>query len=206
MIKVFIIDDHVMIIEGLVSLLQYQQNIKVVGVANDAETCIKFCKQHTVDVLITDISMPNISGIELCKTIKTTFPSINIIALSTFSDGTYITKMIENGASGYLLKNANKEEIIEAIETVNTGKQYLPFDVQKIYTLALEKKEQQPILTKREKEILKLIAEGFSNLQIGQQLFISVDTVDSHRKNLYSKLNVKNTALLIKVAMEEGLL
>jgi DNA-binding NarL/FixJ family response regulator len=196
MTSVFITDDHAMILEGLVSLLSKEPQLNIIGTATNAEACINFFKTKPADILITDISMPYTSGIELCK----------IINLSTFNEGSYIAKMLESGASGYLLKNANKEEILEAIQTVSSGKQYLPFDVQKIYTATLEKIRQLPILTKREKEILKLVADGLTNPQIGNQLFISVDTVDTHRKNLHIKLNVKNTAQLIRAAIENNLL
>jgi DNA-binding NarL/FixJ family response regulator len=206
MTSVFITDDHAMIVEGLVSLLSKESQIKVIGTATNAEACINFFKTQQADILITDINMPNLSGIELCKILKPNYPSTHIIALSTFNEGSYITKMLESGASGYLLKNANKEEILEAIQTVSSGKQYFPFDVQKIYKATLEKMGQLPILTKREKEILKHVADGLTNPQIGNQLFISVDTVDTHRKNLHIKLNVKNTAQLIKAAIENNLL
>ncbi|MBP6430364.1 MAG: response regulator transcription factor [Ferruginibacter sp.] len=205
-IKVYIVDDHLLIIEGIIALLQNEKQIEVVGFASNANNCLQFLNSTKVDVLITDINMPEISGIELCKKVKAQHPSTNVIALSTYSEGAFISKMLDSGASGYLLKNAAKAEIIEAIEIAHNGKQYLPFDVQKIYTSTLEKQSQTPLLTKREKEILKLIADGFTNPQISEKLFISIDTVDTHRKNLHTKLNVKNTALLIRRAIENNLL
>lgn len=111
---------------------------------------------------------------------------------------------MENGASGYLLKNADKNEILEAIATVQKGEMFFSFEAGRTYKATTEKKANLPVLSKREKEILKLIAEGFTNLEISKQLFISIDTVDTHRKNLYTKLNVKNTALLIRYAIEHS--
>jgi DNA-binding NarL/FixJ family response regulator len=117
-----------------------------------------------------------------------------------------MNKVMENGGSGYLLKNITRQELIDGIKTVNSGGVYFSFEAGKIYKTTLEKNSHQPVLTKREKEIVKLIAEGLTNAQIAQQLFLSVDTVDTHRKNLYTKLNVKNTALLIRYALDNGLI
>jgi DNA-binding NarL/FixJ family response regulator len=206
MIAVFIVDDHQLVIEGISSLLEKEPAIQLSGYATTATDCLEFFKTKTTDVILMDISLPDRSGIELCKIIKTNYPGIQVIALSTFAQGSYITQMIESGASGYLLKNADKHEIIEAIETVEKGKTYFSFEAGKIYKATQEKQAQQPILSKREKEVLRLIAEGLTNLEIGKQLFISIDTVDTHRKNLYTKLKVKNTALLIRAAIENDLL
>jgi DNA-binding NarL/FixJ family response regulator len=206
MISVYIVDDHELIIEGIISFLQKEKNIKVAGYATTAIACIDFFKSNTADVILMDINLPDMSGLDLCKLIKLNYPGIAIIALSTLSQGSYITQCIENGASGYLLKNADKDEITDAIETVVTGKAFFSFEAGKIYKATTEKRTGLPILSKREKEILKLIAEGLTNLEISRQLFISIDTVDTHRKNLYTKLNVKNTALLVRYAIEHNYL
>ena len=129
-----------------------------------------------------------------------------VIALSTFNQGTYIKKMMQAGASGYLLKNTGKIELLEAIKTAAEGKIYLSFEVGKAMQLNKNLTSEYPLLTKREKEILKFISEGFTNIQIAGKLFISIDTVDTHRKNLHNKLNVKNTATLIRVAIENNFL
>jgi DNA-binding NarL/FixJ family response regulator len=206
MISVYIVDDHKLIIEGIISFLQKEKNIKVAGYATTAMACIDFFKSNTADVILMDINLPDMSGLDLCKLIKTNYAGINVIALSTLNQGSYITQIIENGASGYLLKNADKEEILAAISTVQSGKTFFSFEAGKIYKATTEKKTGLPVLSKREKEILKLIAEGLTNLEISKQLFISIDTVDTHRKNLYAKLNVKNTALLIRYAIEHNYL
>ncbi len=204
MISVYIVDDHQLVIEGILSFLQKEKNIKVAGYATSAQSCINFFKTNSADVILMDINLPDMNGLDLCKLIKINYPGIAIIALSTLSQGSYITQMIENGASGYLLKNANKIEIIAAIESVENGQPFFSFEAGKIYKATTEKKISLPVLSKREKEILKLIAEGFTNLEISKKLFISIDTVDTHRKNLHTKLNVKNTAMLIRYAITNG--
>jgi DNA-binding NarL/FixJ family response regulator len=202
MIKIYIVEDHSVVIEGIYSLLQNEKGIEVCGYAINAQNCIDYFANHTADVILMDIGLSDMSGIDLCTIIKKKYPGIMIIALSTFNQGTYIKKMMEAGASGYLLKNTSKVEILEALKTVGEGKIYLSFEVDKELQLTKEENDSIPLLTKREKEILILIAEGLTNQQIKEKLFISIDTVDSHRKNLHTKLQVKNTAMLIRYAIE----
>jgi DNA-binding NarL/FixJ family response regulator len=206
MIKVYIVDDHSVVIEGIKSVLQNDEFIEIVGFASTAERCLHFFEFHTANVILMDISLPDIDGIELCKLITQKQPQIKVLALSTFEQGTYVRKMMESGANGYLLKNSSKQEIVEAIKTVNSGGTYLCFEAGRALKQANEEQNKLPSLTKREKEVLIKISEGFTNAQISEMLFISIDTVDSHRKNLHSKLNVKNTAMLIKFAIENNML
>jgi DNA-binding NarL/FixJ family response regulator len=206
MISVFIVEDHTVVVEGLLALLQHEKDIVVAGTAGTAADAISFFKTKTADVVLLDINLPDMSGIELCKLIKTSYSNTMVLGLSTFNQGLYMSKLMENGASGYLLKNVTRQELKEAISTVASGAVYFSFEAGKTYSATLKKNKEAPVLTKREKEILKLIAEGFTNAQISQQLFISIDTVDTHRKNLYTKLNVKNTALLIRYAIENNFL
>lgn len=205
-IKIFIVDDHQMIIEGLKSLLKKEQNIELVGSANSAERCMQFFKVYTCDVILMDINLPDTNGIELCAIITKKYPLVKVIALSTFNQGTYVRKMIESGANGYLLKNADKHEILKAITTVMSGNNYLTIEAEKALRYENDQQNKLPKLTKRELEVLGLIANGLTNHQISEKLFISIDTVDSHRKNLHSKLNVNNTAMLIKFATSNNLL
>jgi DNA-binding NarL/FixJ family response regulator len=205
--KVFIVDDHPMVVAGLNSLLGQLKNIEVAGAVSNAFDAIPFLKKNHVDVILLDINLPDISGIDLCKKIHKEFPEIKIIGISTFSERSYISRMIENGALGYLIKSASKEEIAEAIDTVLKDKMYLSVSMEHIAKpLSILPSDHLPALTKREKEILQLISEGFTNNQIAEKLFISPLTVDSHRKNLLTKLNVNNTASLIRLAVEHGLL
>jgi DNA-binding NarL/FixJ family response regulator len=206
MIKVYIVDDHAVVIEGIYSLLQKEKDIEMAGYASNAANCLQYFTNHTADVILMDISLPDMNGMDLCKLIKTNYPGIMVLALSTFNQGTYIRKMMESGASGYLLKNAGRQEIIEAIKIVVKGKTYLSFDAGQALKSGTEQLNSIPPLTKREKEVLAAVAEGLTNTQIAEKLFISVDTVESHRKNLHAKLNVKNTAMLVRFALENNLL
>ena len=202
MIKVFIVDDHALVVEGLYSLLHKERDIEIVGYANNANNCLQYITSHTADIILMDISLPDMNGVDLCKIVKSKYPCIMVLALSTFNQGTYIRKMMENGASGYLLKNAEKQEIVDAIKIIIKGKTYLSFEAGQALKSGTELQNSIPPLTKREKEVLLQVAEGLTNAQIAEKLFISPDTVDSHRKNLHTKLNVKNTALLIRKAIE----
>lgn len=201
--KIFIVDDHPMVIEGLKTLLSQNESIVVVGTAINAFEAISFIAKNEVDIAFIDINLPDISGIELCKKIKTEFPSIICLALSTFNDRGYVSKMIENGASGYLLKNSSREEIYKAISEVLIGNMYFNVGYQKQNT---SKYDEIPIITRREKEVLIQIAEGLTNQQIANKLFISITTVSSHRQNLMLKLEANNTASLIKNALKFDLI
>jgi len=205
MIKVFIVEDHAVVVEGVRALLLNEKDIVIVGTCGSAAACLEYFSSHKADVVLMDINLPDASGVELCGQIKAMHKDIMVLALSTYNQGIYMNKIMENGASGYLLKNITRQELVDAITTVSRGGVYFSFEAGKIYKSTLEKSSHQPVLTKREKEILKLVAEGYTNPQISQQLFISVDTVDTHRKNLYTKLNIKNTALLVRYAIENGI-
>ncbi len=201
MTSVFIVDDHYMVIEGVHAMMQHEKNIEWMGHATNAESCLAFLKNHRPDIILMDISLPGQSGIDLCKEVVEQYPGIGIIALSTFSQGSFISKMIENGARGYVLKNASRDELMEAIETVARGKQFLSFEVAKI----ARKNETKVIaLSRREKEVLELIGEGLTNAQMAEKLFIGITTVITHRKNILEKFSASNTAVLIKRAFEGG--
>ena len=198
-IKVFIVDDHYMVIEGIRSLLQSEKGIEWTGHAMNAESCLAFLRQQQPDVILMDINLPDKNGIDLCREVKEQYPSVFIIGLSTFNQLSFIQKMMDSGASGYVLKNATQDELTSAIGTVMKGSTYLSDDA----TRTLQKnKDAGIILTRREKEVLGLIAEGLTNNEVGEKLFISPATVDTHRKNLLAKLEAKNTASLVKIAMQ----
>jgi DNA-binding NarL/FixJ family response regulator len=206
MIQVYIVEDHSVVVEGIVSLLQNEKEMKVTGYSGTGQDCIDFFRSHTADVILMDINLPDMSGIELCALIKKQYPGIMVLALSTYNQVVYINKMMESGASGYLLKNADKREIIQGIYDVVQGKTFLSFEAAQSLKQARMKSHEMPVITKREKEVLVLITEGLTNYEIAEKLFISVDTVDTHRKNLYNKLGVKNTATLIKYAIQNNLI
>jgi DNA-binding NarL/FixJ family response regulator len=202
-IKVFVVDDHYMVIEGIRSLLQNENDIEWMGHATNAVSCLAFLKQQLPDIILMDVNLPDISGIDLCREVKKLYPSVLVLGLSTFNQQVIIQNMIDNGASGYVLKNATKEELLEAINTIIKGKNYFSFEV----AIALRKiKENSPLITRREREVLQLIAEGLTNAEISEKLFISIPTVNTHRKSLLEKFEVKNTATLISKAIKNGLL
>lgn len=200
-IRIFIVDDHYMVIEGIRSLLQNESAIEWMGHATNAASCLSFLKLQQPDIILLDINLPDKSGTELCKEIKQLYPSVFVLGLSTFNQQVVIRNMMNNGASGYLLKNASKEEILEAIATVLKGKEYLSVEA----AFAIKETDRNfPIITRREKEILLLIAEGLTNAEIAEKLYISTPTVNTHRKSLLEKFDVKNTALLIGKAIKYG--
>ncbi|MEO8111111.1 MAG: response regulator transcription factor [Ginsengibacter sp.] len=206
MIRVFIVDDHPVVIEGIHSLLQNEMDIEWAGHAMNASSCLGYFVNNTADVVLMDISMPGTDGVELCKIMNEKYPGIFILGLSTFNQGLYIKKMMENGASGYILKNSSKEELLKAIHSVNNGGIFFSGEAGEALTEYQKSSKAHPELSPREKEILELIAEGYTNPQIAEKIFLSPFTVDSHRKNLLAKLGVKNTASLIRLAVERKLI
>lgn len=199
-VKVFITDDHYMVVEGFRSLLQHENNIEWMGHAMNAVSCLAFLQKQQPDVIFMDINLPDKSGIDLCKEVKSTYPAIHIVGLSSFNQQSFIQKMVDHGASGYVLKNATREELIECIEAVVDGKIFLSLEA--AATIKNNPDSKIPVITRREKEVLELIAEGLTNNEIADKLFISSTTVDTHRKNLLTKFEVRNTATLIKLAAQ----
>ena len=199
-IKIFIADDHYMVVEGIRSMLLHEKNIEWMGHAMTAASCMAFLNHYQPDVILLDINMPDKSGIDLCKEIKDKYPEILIVGLSSFNQQSFIQKMMLNGASGYVLKNATKEEIVDAIVTVVRGDIYLSHEAAAV--VRENKDSQIPVITRREKEVLQLIAAGLTNKEIAEKLFISATTVDTHRNRLLSKFDVKNTANLIRMAAQ----
>ena len=200
-ISVLIVDDHPMVLEGMKALLSNFNYITVADTACNAFEAMDKLKAKLVDIAIVDINLPEVNGIELTAKIKKEFPTVHVLAMSTFSERSYISQMIQNGASGYLVKSASKEEIEAAILSVKEGKLYLSIDNHTI-DLNAEIISDVPIVSRREKEVLQLIVDGLTNPQIAEKLFISLHTVDSHRKNLLTKFNVNNTASLIRIAVK----
>jgi len=200
MITVFITDDHHMVSEGIRSLLHNEKDIEFIGSASTVASCKAFLARQQPDVLLLDINLPDGNGIDLCLELRQKYPGVFILGLSTFNQESYIRKMIDNGASGYILKNATQQELTEAIHTVYSGKTYLAFDVAKTLSSAKKLPVGQFLIGRREKEVLQLITEGFTSGEIAQQLDISTHTVDTYRKSLLTKLNARNTADLIRLA------
>lgn len=209
--KLIIADDHKMFLDGLLSIIANESDFEIVMTANSGENVIKYldnCKGKDVDLVITDINMPDVSGIELNKHIKTKFPTIRTLVVSMRHDSKTIHVLTEDNVDGYVPKNAEKGELIQAIETIVKGEKYFSESIKKAYMDSMFNKEKDIIssLTKREKEVLKLIAEEYTTQEIADKLFLSKHTIEGYRKNLISKLEVRNLAGLTKYAIQLGLL
>ncbi|MBS1585100.1 MAG: response regulator transcription factor [Bacteroidetes bacterium] len=211
-IKIVVADDHHILLDGLRALLQKQKDVEIAGLYDNGLDLYNALNTTRPQVALVDISMPGLGGHELTLKIKETHPSINVIALSMYDDAGHIMDMIEAGVSGYLLKNVNDKELLEAIRTVANGKMYFSSEVsEKITALVVRRQQKQeqpeePRLTEREIEILKLVADELSNAQIAERLFISERTVETHRKNMLRKTNNKSIVGLLKYAMEKHLI
>ena len=205
--KIVIIEDHRVVAEGISSMLNEVAYVQsVVQMSNGMSALEHLNKYPDADIILLDINLPDCNGIELCLTLKQQFPTIGIIALSTYNQAGIINKMLENGADSYLLKNASSEDLLKTIEMVASGEKFLTKEIKKILKENTLTTCKTPVFTKREKEVLVYIAEGLTNQEIADKLFISQLTVISHRKSLLEKTESKNTAQLIKYCFEFGLL
>lgn len=210
MIQLAIIDDHQVVINGLTAMFATHPDICIAFTTTRSTALLDYIQQTPPDVILMDIQMPEISGIDLCKVIHKQHRDIKIIAFSSFDDTHYVKQILRNGASGYVLKNADLQTLVKAINAVLNDKEFIDENIQKLLlqeSLTGQRRSLYEIpLTKREKEILKLIAEEFSNQEIADKLFLSLRTVETHRYNLTQKLDAKNTAALVKEAIKRGLI
>lgn len=213
--KVLIADDHQVVRDGLKNILLSTGNMTVISEAADGNEAIKMYDETKPDVVIMDISMPNMNGIEATKLIKDKDPEARILILTMHDNQEYLNQVIRSGANGFVLKNTDKDELLDAVKTVAAGEKFFSKDISKMmienYIRSAQDNEKTNAykeipLTKREIEILKRIAEGHSNQEIATLLFISYNTVDTHRKNIMHKLSIKNTAGLVRYAIEKGLI
>jgi len=206
-IKVLIVDDHPLVIEGLKSLLRDKVDIHVVKSCSNGEDALSFLKETYVDIVLLDINLPDMNGIDVCHIISQNHSSVSVIGLSTYGERSIINQMISKGAKGYLLKNVTETELVEAINKVYRGNCYFGIEIQKAMANTIfHSLGNTPRLTKREKQVLKLIVSGKTNNKIAEELFISPLTVETHRRNLMKKMKVSNTASLVKMAIEKALI
>lgn len=204
-IKIIIADDHDMIIQGIRTLLNNNSDFEIIHSVNNGLELIEILKVFLPDIILLDVDMPKMTGIEAAKIIKKEYPEIKIIILTVHDEAGMIHKFREIGVDGYLLKNISQHELITALKVVHSGKKTYSSEVTEVLISENTKKQKNTLsLTEREIEILKLIAEGFSNTEIGEKLFISHRTVDTHRTNLMKKIEVNNIAGLIKFALTNG--
>lgn len=210
-IKILLADDHQIIRDGLASLLEQQKDMQVVGQAEDGRQALRMALDLMPDIVVMDISMPNLNGIEATAQLRKDCPGTRVVALSMHSDKRFVAGMLKAGARGYLLKNSAFNELVQAVHTVMSGETYL---TPKIAAVVIndyiqsnrgEKAAGLEALSSRERETLQLLAEGKTTKQIAGELFISVKTVETHRQNVMKKLGIFNMADLVKFAVREGL-
>jgi two-component system, NarL family, response regulator NreC len=213
MIKILLADDHQIVRHGLHTLLSSEPDIKIIGEADNGRTVVKLAQEKSPDVVIMDISMPDLNGIEATRQILVTDSYIKVIALSMHSDSLFVLNMFKAGASGYLLKDCALEELVKAVRTVMNRKIYLSPGISDIvikdfvigYSPSETSSSAYSILTPREREVLQLMAEGKTTNQIAEHLCVSVKTVEAHRKQLMNKLDIHSVAELTKYAIRQGL-
>lgn len=205
-IRVVVVDDHPLVIEGLRSSLGEDNTIEVVKCFENASALFAFLKRSVTNVVILDVNLPDMNGVEICEKITHKYPHIKVVGLSTYNDPSIIKQMVKNGAKGYLLKNITSKELATAIRQVHDGQSYFSGEIQKILADSIFNNNAIPKLTRREKEILKLVSEGTTTPLIAEQLNISPLTVETHRRNLIQKMGVTNAAQLVKMAIEQKLI
>lgn len=210
MIKLLIADDHQLLIDGIKSTLEDVEDITIIAKANNGFEVIKILESKKADIVLMDINMPYMDGLECTKKVNQDFPETKVIALTQYDEKRFVKRMIKNGACGYLLKDASKAELLKAIREVYAGKKYFS---PKLSVKFLEDHYQTtkinplfPHLTERERQILNLICKGYSSIEIAEQLNISYNTVENHRANLMEKSDTKNTAGLVRWAVENELI
>lgn len=210
-ITILIADDHKIVREGLRQLVEKQSDFKVVGEADNGIAAVKKAKELSPDVIIMDIGMPDLNGIEATRQIKAEFPNIKIIALTMHTDPQFAAEMLRAGASSYLLKDSSRDELTHAIQASLANKTYLSTAIaEELITRSLthiprESFSAFSILTQREREVLQLIAEGKSVKEIADLLYLSIKTIETHRQRIMDKLNLHSVAKLTKYAIREGL-
>lgn len=203
MSKILVVDDHPLIAKSLASIIAESGVGELVAIASSAKECLTLVATKDIDLVLLDINLPDGNGLDICKLITEKHPEVKVLAITTFDEYTIIRKMLDNGASGYILKNCMPQEVVEGIEAVLNGETFLCHEVD---LLMNKKSDQQIFLTPRETELLKLICDGYTNPEIAEKLFLGVETINSYRKNLLFKLNARNTAVLVKIAFEQKLI
>ncbi len=209
-IKIILVDDHQMFRDGVKSVLADEENIEIIGEVGAAKDLYDLLKSNTPDLIITDISMPDISGIEIAHYVSENYPEIKILILSMHSNEEFISKALSVGANGYLPKDTSMSELLEAIHVIYKGDNYFNKNIsdtilKSIINKSKQENAEQNALTKREKEVIKLVVDGLTNKEIADKLFISIRTVDSHKNNIMQKLNLKSSVELVKYAIKNNL-
>lgn len=213
MIKILIADDHTMFADGISSILATEEDIQVIGKTATAAGVFEIIYQQDVHILLLDVNLPDMSGIEVAKRLSKEKSNIKILAISMFNEESFISEMLNNGASGYILKNTDKDELLNAIHSIHKGQNYFSDAVTETIMHGLVKtqngdktRDALPKISRREQEVLHLIAKEYTTKEIAENLFISLKTVESHRSSLLAKFDVRNSVGLIRVAIKKGLI
>ena len=204
--KILLVDDHTILLDGVKSLLSQEDDLQVVGQAGSAEAALEFLKKQDVDLIITDYSMPGMDGLSLLNTVRRIAPNTKIILLSMHDEVHLVKEILKAGVNGYVLKKDTHKELLDAIRDVKNGKVYLSSDVNKMLITNLNNPDEGKLLTDREREILKLIAKEYTNKNIAEELFISERTVETHRKNIFKKTGTNSLVGLMKFAYANNLI
>jgi two-component system nitrate/nitrite response regulator NarL len=207
-INLMLVDDHQIMMDGIKALLKNERAFSIIAETTKPLTVLDLIGKKMPDIVIADISMPELNGIELTKLIKQKYPEVKVLALSMHNDKQTITEMLQAGISGFVLKNTGKKELIDALEKIADGGMYFSeaISLEIMRSTASSNAAIETSLTPREIEIVKLIGAELNNAQIGEKLFISERTVETHRKNIFRKINVKSVAGLMKYALEKGII
>jgi two-component system, NarL family, response regulator NreC len=213
-IRVLLADDHTLIRSGIATLLQSNKDFQVVGEAEDGEEAVRKTGELKPTVVVLDLSMPKLSGIEATKQIRKKYPDVNVLVLTMHENEEYVYQILKSGAAGYVLKSAGKDELIAAIRAAARGDKFFSPRISQIMAEGYVRRVEQAAtemeqgdipLTRREREVLALVVDGLTNQQIADQLFISPRTVDTHRTNIMQKLNIHDLANLVRYAIEHGI-
>ncbi len=204
--KIYLTDDHAILLGGLIKILSVEDDFEVVGSAGKVSKTLDDLTRLDVDLLITDYNLPDDDGLSLVRKVKRKYPALKIIVLSMHDEAHLIKEILKEGVDGYILKKDSHEELVNAVRAVKNDKIYLSSDVNAMLMKGLHSNEEQKLLTDREREILKLIAQEYTNKQMAEELFISERTVETHRKNIFRKTGTNNLVGLIKFAYANNLI
>jgi len=210
MIRVQLVDDHRILVDGLAKLINESGFATVSASAYSGKACLEQLQQAAVgeknglpDILLLDINLPDVNGLDLCRSIKNAYPSVKVVALTSYSEYSIVRQMLDNGASGYVIKNAMPEEILMCLKAVQQGELFL---CEQVDVFMRRKADMAVWLTPREKQLLRLIVDGHTNPEIACLMYLGVETINSYRKNLLCKLGARNTAVMVKMALEDRLI
>ncbi|MBL0763715.1 response regulator [Marivirga atlantica] len=204
--KILLVDDHVILMDGIKSLLEGVEEFEVVATKNTAEDALLYLKQQDIDILVTDYNLPGMDGLDLVRAVKKVIPKIKIIVLSQHDEVHLVKEILKEGVQGYILKKDTHKELISAIHQISEGKMFMSSEINKLLVDSLSFPDEHRLLTDREREILKLIAQEYTNKMIAEALFISERTVETHRKNIFRKTKTNSLVGLIKFGYANNLI